>query len=139
MWTVAMRIFIKKMNYYVIRGSYLLTKWSWLQYLIYWNWGQRRHRKGIDCYWLFVSHMQIWSRWLDKTGWQRSCACVCTTVGMYGFKQNAREKKVGTTQECYVLFWANSENKTPTKQQLYGHLTPITQTIQVRWTRHSGH
>ena len=27
----------------------------------------------------------------------------------------------------------------PTKQQLYGHLAPITKTIQVRRTRHAGH
>ena len=27
----------------------------------------------------------------------------------------------------------------PTIQQLYGHLLPITKTIQVRWTRHVGH
>ena len=27
----------------------------------------------------------------------------------------------------------------PIKQQLYGHLTPITKTIQVRQTRHAGH
>ena len=27
----------------------------------------------------------------------------------------------------------------PTKQQLYGHLIPITKTIQVRRTRHAGH
>ena len=27
----------------------------------------------------------------------------------------------------------------PKKQQLYGHLPPITKTIQVRWTRHAGH
>ena len=27
----------------------------------------------------------------------------------------------------------------PTKQQLYGHLPPITKTIQVRWTSHAGH
>ena len=27
----------------------------------------------------------------------------------------------------------------PTKQQLYGHLPPITKTIQVRWTRYAGH
>ena len=27
----------------------------------------------------------------------------------------------------------------PTKQQLCGHLLPITETIQVRWTRHPGH
>ena len=27
----------------------------------------------------------------------------------------------------------------PTKQQLYGHLPPIMKTIQIRWTRHTGH
>ena len=27
----------------------------------------------------------------------------------------------------------------PTKQQLYGHLPPITKTIKIRWTRHTGH
>ena len=27
----------------------------------------------------------------------------------------------------------------PTKQQLYGHLPPITKTIKIRWTRHAGH
>ena len=27
----------------------------------------------------------------------------------------------------------------PTRHQLYGHLLPITKTIQVRWTRHTGH
>ena len=26
-----------------------------------------------------------------------------------------------------------------TKQQLYGHLPPISKTIQIRWTRHTGH
>ena len=32
-----------------------------------------------------------------------------------------------------------SSRQHPTKQQLYGHLTPIMKTIQVRWTRHAGH
>ena len=27
----------------------------------------------------------------------------------------------------------------PTRYQLYGHLPPITKTIQVKWTRHAGH
>ena len=27
----------------------------------------------------------------------------------------------------------------PTKQPLYGHLPPITKTIQIWWTRHAGH
>ena len=32
-----------------------------------------------------------------------------------------------------------SRQQHPTKYQLYGHLPPITKTIQVSWTRHAGH
>ena len=38
---------------------------------------------------------------------------------------------------CAVLNKSWKQN--PTKQQLYGHLPPISQTIQVRWVRHIGH
>ena len=40
------------------------------------------------------------------------------------------------------MLWAilnKSWRQHPTKQQLYGHLPPITKTIQVRWTRNVGH
>ena len=35
--------------------------------------------------------------------------------------------------------WTSPGSNTPTKHQLYGHLPPITKTIQVKWTRHAGH
>ena len=40
------------------------------------------------------------------------------------------------------MLWAimnKSCRQHPTRHQLYGHLPPITKTIQVRWTRHAGH
>ena len=40
------------------------------------------------------------------------------------------------------MLWAilnKSWKQHPTKQLLYGHLSPITKTIQVRWTRHAGY
>ena len=37
------------------------------------------------------------------------------------------------------LFFLKSWRQHPTKHQLYGHLLPITKTIQVRRTRHAGH
>ena len=40
------------------------------------------------------------------------------------------------------MLWAilnESWRQHPTRHQLYGHLPPITKTIQVRWTRHAGH
>ena len=42
------------------------------------------------------------------------------------------------TQEYYVQSWTILA-ATPHKPQLYGHLPPITKTIQVRRTRHAGH
>ena len=40
------------------------------------------------------------------------------------------------------MLWAimnKSRQQHPTRHKLYGHLPPITKTIQVRWTRHAGH
>ena len=37
-----------------------------------------------------------------------------------------RKGQTGTTQECSELSWTNPGGKKTTKQQLYGHLTPIT-------------
>ena len=45
---------------------------------------------------------------------------------MYGEKS-----LTATTQECC--------KQHPSKQQLYGHLLPVTKTIKVRRTRHAGH
>ena len=50
------------------------------------------------------------------------------------------EKKLGGNYTR--ILWAilnKSWWQHPTRHQLYGHLPPITKTIQVRWTRHAGH
>ena len=43
------------------------------------------------------------------------------------------------TQECCVQSWTSPGKQHPTRHQLYGHLPPITKSIQVRRTRHAGH
>ena len=44
------------------------------------------------------------------------------------------------TQECCVQSWTSPGSNTPQERhQLYGHLPPITKTIQVRRTKHAGH
>ena len=56
-----------------------------------------------------------------------------------GFQWSLEEKQDSnyTRMLCAVL---NKSWKQPlTKQQLYDHLPPISQTIHVRWTRHAGH
>ena len=46
---------------------------------------------------------------------------------------------MGTTQECYVQSWTNPGSRTQPKQQLYGHLLPISQLFKLRQTRHGRH
>ena len=41
--------------------------------------------------------------------------------------------------KCSWNFLTKSWRQHPTRHQLYGHLPPITKTIQVRRTRHAGH
>ena len=50
------------------------------------------------------------------------------------------EKKLDSNYTRIVRAILNrSWKQYPTKQQLYGHLPPITKSIQIRWTRHAGH
>ena len=60
----------------------------------------------------------------------------CTTLTL----TKRLEKKLDSNYTR--MLWAilnKSWRQHPTKQQLYGHLPPITETIQVRRTRHAGH
>ena len=50
------------------------------------------------------------------------------------------EKKLdGNYARMLRAIWNKSWRQHPTRHQLYGHLSPITKTIQVRRTRHAGH
>ena len=50
------------------------------------------------------------------------------------------EKKLdGNYTRMLRAIFNKSWQQHPTRHQLYGHLPPITNTIQVRWTRHAGH
>ena len=42
-------------------------------------------------------------------------------------------------KSCFYIVLNKSWRQHPTRHQLYGHLPPITKTIQVRQTRHAGH
>ena len=47
--------------------------------------------------------------------------------------------KSDLTKEFLRVILNKSRQQHPTRHQLYGHLPPITKTIQVRRTRHAGH
>ena len=66
-----------------------------------------------------------------------SCGCVHTTIWMHHMYTNKTQKKLDrnyTRMLCAIFHKPWKQH--PTKQQLYGHLLPISQTIQVR---HAGH
>ena len=50
-----------------------------------------------------------------------------------------QEKLDGNYTRMLQAILNKSWQRHPTRNQLYGHLPPITKTIQARWSRHAGH
>ena len=69
---------------------------------------------------------------------------VVVSILLYGFTTwtltKRLEKKLDSNYTRMLRAILNkSWRQHPTRHQLYGHLPPITKTIQVRWTRHAGY
>ena len=60
----------------------------------------------------------------------------CTT---WTLTKRLEKKLVGNYTRMLQAILNKPSQQHPTRHQLYGHLPPITKTIQVRWTRHLGH
>ena len=60
----------------------------------------------------------------------------CTT---WSLRKRLRRKLDGNYTRMLHAILNKSKKKHPTKQQLYGHLPPISQTIQERRARHASH
>ena len=60
----------------------------------------------------------------------------CTT---WTFTKQTEKRLDGNYTRMLRAILNKSWRQHPTKQQLYGHLSPITKTIKVRRTRHAGH
>ena len=60
----------------------------------------------------------------------------CTT---WTLTKRLEKKLDGNYTRMLRAIWNKSWRQHPTRHQLYGHLPPITKTIQVRRTRHAGH
>ena len=107
---------------------------------------------------IYRSHCYRWAAVVPRSNWQSwalsrkthtfrkcealhiripsrtSCCFPCERV------KKQKQKKTAITQECWEqAIWSKSRRQHPTRHQLYGHLPPITKTIQVRRTRHAGH
>ena len=60
----------------------------------------------------------------------------CTT---WTLTKRLKKKLDGNYTRMLRSILNKSWRQHPTRHQLYGHLPPITKTIQVRWTRYAGH
>ena len=70
--------------------------------------------------------------------------CHSTSILLYGcttwtLTKRLEKKLDGNYTRMLRAILNKSWWQHPTRHQLYGHLPPITKTIQVRWTRHAGH
>ena len=60
----------------------------------------------------------------------------CTT---WTLTKRLEKKLDGSYTRILRAIWNKSRRQHPTRHQLYGHMPPITKTIQVRRARHAGH
>ena len=76
----------------------------------------------------------------ERCGFQAAVVSIllygCTT---WTLTKQLAKKLVGNYTRMLRATLNKSRRKHPTKHQLYGHLPPITKTIQVRRNRHTGH
>ena len=71
---------------------------------------------------------------ITKSWNQLSSLCLCWTLA-----KRMGKKLDGNYTRMLRAILNKSWRQHPTKQQLYGHLPPITKTIKIRRTRHVGH
>ena len=69
---------------------------------------------------------------------------VIVSILLYGWitwtlTKRLKKKLDGNYTRMLRAILNKSWRQHPTSHQLYGHLPPVTKTIQVRWTRHTGH
>ena len=97
----------------------------------------------ISCYCLIIIRVLLASDLTDKMKRSFFQAAV-ESILLYGCTPWTLTKRLEKKLDGNYtrMLWAilnKSWRQHPTRQQLYGHLSPITKTIQVRRTRHAGH
>ena len=83
--------------------------------------------------------MEIWTLWWKKIEFLLICNCVSTTVLMHHNTNRTHGGKARWELHKNATLNISCLKQHPTKQQLYGCSCPISQTSQVRRTRHVGH
>ena len=82
---------------------------------------------------------QTWPiKWNEVSSRLRSCQCCCMDALLEHWL-NGWKKLDGNYTRMLRAILNKSWQQHPTRRQLYGHLPPVTKTIQARQTRHAGH
>ena len=76
---------------------------------------------------------------LKVKGKRQSYVVVWYLTSLWTLTKRLEKKLDGNFTRMLRAILNKSWRQHPTRHQLYGHLPPITKTIQVRWTRHAGH
>ena len=105
--------------------------------------------KGIDTRltkaWTAINRLSIiWKSDLTDKMKRSFFQAAVTSILLYGcttwtLTKRLEKKLDGNYTRMLRAILNKSWRQHPTRHQLYGHLPPITKTIQVRWTRHAGH
>ena len=111
------------------------------QLLINGKWCHYAMSESMDSYRQAVGHMEVRPIRENKTQFCPRSSRIHTTIWMHHMDaEKARGKKLdGNCIRMLRVILNKSWRQHPTNQQLYGHLPPISKTIQIRRTRHSGH
>ena len=86
----------------------------------------------------------IWKSNLTNEMKRSFFQAVVVSILLYGYTTWTLTKRIekrleGNYTRVLRAILNNSWRQQHTKQQLYGHLSPISKSIKVRWTRHAGH
>ena len=93
----------------------------------------KKHRQQICC-WPVLSTINMYTFYFLSTKNTRILGCTTWTL-----TKRLEKKLDGNYTRILRAILNKSWQQHPTRHQLYGHLPPITKTIQVRRTRHAGH
>ena len=89
---------------------------------------------------LFSSYCQIYFQYFLRSFFQTAVVSIllygCTT---WMLTKRLEKELDGNYTRMLRAILNKSRRQHPARHQLYGHLPPITKTIQVRWTRYAGH
>ena len=126
---------------------YLLSVSTYFHDFRNWTEGRKRVLHLRQVMFLFPFNCQMinhhWSDLTDKMKCSFFQAAVVSIL-LYGcttwtLTKRLEKKLDGNYTRMLRAILNKSWWQHPTRHQLYGHLPPITKTIQVRWTRHTGH